>query len=162
MKNKLLFIIVVIAISTASISIIKTFNNIHVVYSTSKVKIIDMNTKEQIESATIIITDLEKEYSINKNSNKIYLPKKPYECYSTDKCKDKGLYPYGYTTITFADGYIPRIDHNLILGYESTQVVIELLKIDDENVENRQYEEYFHKHSPSIVYELLNHYKIRL
>ncbi len=154
--------IVGIVIVAASISIIKTFNNTHVVYGTSEVKIIDISTKDQIESVTIIITDLEKEYSINKSSNKIYLPKKPYECYSTDKCKDKGLYPYGYTTITIADGYIPRIDNNLILGYESTQIVIELSKIDDENVENRQYEEYFHKHSPSIVYELLNHYKIRL
>lgn len=159
MKRVLIIIILIIAFSS-TIIISKLMMNRDEEYGTTKFKIIDRNTRQEITRATIIITDLEKKYIIDEKNKEIYLPKKPWECYGTEKCLDKGKYPYGYTIITIADGYLPRIDYNLILGYEDTLITIELTNKEKADKRNHNYEEHFHKHIPNVIYELLDYYDI--
>lgn len=153
-------IIYVIAITILSFIMINIFKEEEVQYGSSEVKIIDVNTKEEIDNAIIIVTELHEQFTITKDNNKIYLPKKPYECYGTKNCDDKGKFPYGYTTITTVEGYLPRIDYNLILGYEGTKIVIEMTKEADVNNRNHYYEEHFHNYSPNIIYQVFEYYDL--
>jgi hypothetical protein len=85
------------------------------------IKVIDSETKEQIENSTVIITDLGKKFDITKSNNIIELPPKPTLVYCSE-------YQHGYTIITFSKGYLPSIIHSIIIFDLEGIIQIELSK----------------------------------
>ncbi len=114
------------------------------------VTILDSQTGEKIDNADIIVTDINKKFTINNKENIISLPQKPYK-------KNDSKYPYGYTIITSSKGYLPRIDHNLPVGKNSdTNILIELDM--PKPFTNSAYTEFFHNSSQNMVADFLNYY----
>jgi hypothetical protein len=112
--------------------------------------VLDSNTKKEIDTADLIITDLNKKYTITKSDNSISLPQKPTG-------NDKSKYPFGYTIITYSKGYMPRIDHNMVMGNDGvTKIEIELSK--PEPLSNQTFTEQFHYLGDSAVADLLGYY----
>jgi len=78
----------------------------------------------------------------------------------TNKKDEKhSKYPYGYTTITYAKGYYPRIDHNFKIGGNTdAEITLELTPIGD--LDNSSFTEEFHTSSEVEMVEFLNYYKL--
>lgn len=116
-----------------------------------KVEIIDINNGKNIEEVKFIITDINKEFMIIADNNIISIPDK--------NVNGKNKYPYGYTIITKAKGYYPRIDHNLkIGGKEDAKITIELTP--EEPFLNQSFTEVFHNSSQVELVDLMNYYNI--
>jgi len=114
------------------------------------IEVVDIKTREKIVNAEFVVTDLDKKYIINSNTNTISLPKKP-----SYKNANKGKYEYGYTIITFSEGYLPRIDHNVHMGSD-VNILIELEK--PEPFSNASYTEFFHPSSRNELVDFLGYY----
>lgn len=115
------------------------------------VYVVDNKTQKKVGSSTIVVTDINKKFTINSDTNVISLPQKP----NVNSSKSK--YPYGYTIITFSKGYLPRIDHNLTIGEKGiTNILITLDK--PEAFSNVSYTEFFHYASQISVMDFLNYY----
>lgn len=100
------------------------------------VKAFDSQTKKEIENFLVVVTDLDKKFEITKSNNIIDLPPKPASL-------GNKKYPYGYTLLTYAKGYLPRIDHNMTMGLGGgTTIELELPK--PEPLSNQSYVEEFH------------------
>ncbi|QNU68086.1 hypothetical protein EHE19_006510 [Ruminiclostridium herbifermentans] len=113
------------------------------------IKVIDSDSKKEIDDSFIIITDLSEKYNVSKNGTVISLPQKPVS-------SDEGKYEAGYTIITGAIGYLPRIDHNILM-YDNVQrnIIIELVK---PNVNNAYFSEQQHKSDKNEITNLLKYY----
>lgn len=114
------------------------------------VKIVDITNGKSIEEGKLIITDTGNEFVINSESNIISIPYK--------KSTEKPKYPYGYTIVTVADGYYPRIDHNLKTGGGGGQLTLELTP--RKPFENQSFTEYFHHSSEVEMVEFMNYYNL--
>ncbi|WP_179238945.1 hypothetical protein [Sedimentibacter hydroxybenzoicus] len=114
------------------------------------IKIIDIADGKAVEEGKLIITDTGDEFAVNSESNIISMPYK--------KATEKNKYPYGYTIITAADGYYPRIDHNLKIGGGDGQLTLELTP--RKPFENKSFTEYFHHSSEVEMAEFMNYYNL--
>lgn len=149
MKNKITILFIII------ITVLLFINGYNYINGKTEgnwiVNVVDNKTGEIIEKTNIVVTDINKNFTINSKNNVISLPQKPF------KNSNKGKYPYGYTIITFSKGYLPRIDHNLMIGKNSdTNILIGLDK--PEPLSNISYTEFFHGSSQSSIVDFLNYY----
>lgn len=112
------------------------------------VNVVDLESKKPIKEAYISILEVKKKFLITNNSNVILLPSINYE--------DPGRYHYGYSTITIAEGYLPRIDHSFqsVTGV----ITIELKKVS-KDASNEAYTEYFHGVATNEAVEILSYYE---
>jgi len=114
------------------------------------VKLSDIDTGMEIKEAEIAIAELDKTFVISEQDNIIKHPiirqKSPAKT---------GTYPYGYTIITYAKGYFPRIDHNISYGGDG-ELTLELTKVKP--FTNQTYTEYFHGASMGATGEFIYHY----
>lgn len=118
-----------------------------------QIEVVDEATQKKIEDAEIIVTNIDKKFNISYDNNKITLPQKPNSMYA------KNNYPYGYTIITYSNGYLPRIDHNIQIGSNGiTNLSLTLEKAIPFN--NQSYTEYFHYSPQTAVAEMFNYYNI--
>jgi len=117
-----------------------------------EVNVVDIRDGSSIDTARFVIVDLNKEFSISKENNTI--TNIPYK--DVSKASD---YPYGYTTITYADGYYPKIDHNFkFTSRGGSKLTIELTPID--KADDKSFTEVFHISSDVEMVEFLNHYNL--
>jgi hypothetical protein len=92
--------------------------------------------------------------SQGKQTLKIIYISIPYK-----KSDKNSSYPYGYTTITSAKGYYPRIDHNFNIGGSANAILtLELTPIGE--LENSSFVEVFHESSDVEIAEFLNYYNL--
>ncbi len=123
-------------------------------FGTWQIKVVDSDTGVVLEQSKFVVIDLDKTFVITSSENTIKLPQKP------NSYSEKNKYPYGYTIISYADGYLPRIDHNVSMGSEAdTNLVLSLEKM--EHFSNQSYTEYFHNSPQVELVELFEHYKIK-
>jgi hypothetical protein len=117
-----------------------------------KINVINIKDGTKIDNSRFIIIDLNKEFNITEDNN--IIKNIPYK----NVLKDSD-YPYGYTTITYAIGYYPRIDHNFKFASEGgAQVTIELTPIGE--FDNSSFTEVFHKSGETEMVEFLNYYNL--
>ena len=144
-----LLVIILLVFSTCLIRIIKIHNSEE--QATWTIDITDFYNNKAIEGAEVAISELNKIYFITEKSNMIKLPCRPLK--SSSKT---GLYPYGYTIITYAKGYLPRIDHNLPAGAGQYTIYIKLEK--SQPFKNNSYTEFFNKSSTGLVSDFTHYY----
>lgn len=118
-------------------------------YEDWKVSIVDAKSGDPIQEAWFIITDIDKEFVINDQNNKISLPSKSNS--------EKDRYPNGYTTITVSKGYYTRIDHNFKIGGGEREIRLDLNPM--EPMSNKMVDEIFHNSSNVELAEFLDNYK---
>lgn len=112
------------------------------------INVVDLESKKPIKEAYISVLEVKKKFLITNASNVIFLPSINYE--------DPGRYHYGYSAITSAEGYLPRIDHS----FESVSgvITIELKKVS-KDISNEAYTEYFHGAAINETIETLSYYE---
>lgn len=148
MKKVVLICFCVIILTILSISCTDVNNSEQ---GNLKVEIIDITNGKGIEEGKFIITDIGKEFVITTDNNIINIPYK--------KVTEKNKYPYGYTTITTAEGHYPRIDHNFKIGGK-TDAKITLELTPKESFINQSFTEVFHYSSEVELVEFMNYYSI--
>jgi hypothetical protein len=156
-KVKFIFFIVIFTIIFSSCSNIQKAkesdkNMLETVKINSPVEytinIVDLDTHDSINKAYVSVLEVNKKYLVSEQFNKITLPAIEY--------KDLSKYPHGYSMITIAEGYLPRIDHNFIAA--SGTITLELKKIPNEP-SNEAYTEYFHGAAMNEVAGIIEYYK---
>lgn len=113
-----------------------------------KINILDSESKKTMDNVYVSIVEANKKYLITRASNVISLPEITYS--------DPGKYHYGYSMITTAEGYLPRIDHSF--PSISGVITLELKPVPKES-SNELYTEYFHGASMNEVAEILSYYE---
>lgn len=112
------------------------------------VNILDSDSGETIDEAYVSILEEKKKYRITPDLNKILLP--------AVESTDPGKYPYGYSMVTMAEGYLPRIDHSFVSA--SSVITLELKRCPAEP-SNEAYTEFFHGAAMNEVAGLLGYYE---
>lgn len=112
------------------------------------INVVDTESKKAIDEVYVSIVEANKKYLITSASNVISLPEIAYS--------DPGKYHYGYSMITIAEGYLPRIDHSF--PSISEVITLELKPVPKES-SNELYTEYFHGASINEVAETLSYYE---
>ena len=117
-----------------------------------EINVSDITDGRSIDDARFIIVDLNKEFNITKENN--IIRGIPYK-----GALRESDYPYGYTTITYADGYYPRIDHNFkFASGKGAELAIELTPIGE--FDNSSFTEVFHESSEVEIAEFLEYYNL--
>jgi len=118
-----------------------------------EINVSDITDGRSIDDARFIIVDLNKEFNITKENN--IIRGIPYK-----GALSESSYPYGYTTITYADGYYPRIDHNFKFTSEGGGIKLYLKLVPIGKLDNKSFIEEFNRISEGEMVEFLNYYNL--
>ncbi|TCZ80864.1 hypothetical protein E0485_00800 [Paenibacillus albiflavus] len=117
-------------------------------FGTWKIKLIDKQTRQEINYGSAVVSEIKQIFVINQGSHTISLP-------SLTSGPSDGYFQMGYTVLFNAEGYLPRIDHNLLISNgEETPLEIELQRPNG----NASYIEYFHPSTMNAANDFISNY----
>lgn len=106
---------------------------------------VDSITGQEIPEGKIIINETKQAFEIRKSSHIVSLP-------NIASLNSDGEFQMGYTALSYAKGYLPRIDHNLLINSNDTLTLqLELQPIGG----NEAFTEYFHPSSMNAATDYL-------
>lgn len=118
------------------------------------ISVTDADTNEPIAGARIIVTELDQSWPILQDAPTLVALPVPRPAHSAAHA-----FTDAYTTIVTADGYLPRIDHDLCpLSPADAMLSFELQK--QEPMSNQACTEFFHSPSQAEMAEVLSHFGI--
>ena len=150
-KGKLGFYLLVIAMFVSGCSDDKEQTSPHSqVQGAWNIQLIDEQTQKEILEGTVVVSETQRTYEITKDAHIISLP-------SITSGPTIDNFPMGYTLLTYAKGYLPRIDHNLMIANnETTTLTLEMQSIIGSG--NTTYLEYFHPSTMNTVFDFIQKY----
>ena len=109
---------------------------------------IDSLTGQEIPEGKIIINETKQAFEIREGAHIVSLP-------DIASLHSNGEFQMGYTALSYAKGYLPRIDHNLLINSNDTvSLQLELQRIGG----NEAFTEFFHSSSMNAATDFINHY----